>query len=613
MQRIFLCILTVAGMLGLAGATAAQGEPATVRVAGLIARWVRGDKEANFRRLEPMIREAAAKGAKIVVTTECFLDGYAIADRSIPLADYRALGEAIPEGAYFKKVAALAAELKVYLIAGMTEADGDQRYNTVVVIGPDGRLIGKYRKQNLGHELGRNTPGTLSSVFPTAYGKIGVMICADRTDPEIVKRFCDNGADFLICPSGGMFGPKTNDPIVQARSKENKVFIVFVHPVEFLVTGPDGSIRERTLLGDNLLVTKAERDGAQDARRICYFELPRLSRAASSASGRPKLYVANSGGDSIHVIDLKALKVIGEIKTAKHPHGAAVSGDGRRLFSSIESDHTLLVIDTAADKVLQTIKLTKKPNQCAVTPDGKLVGVPIRDGDSVDIVDIAQGKVVKTLPVKVPHNCYNAGRNDRMFVTSMGDHKVNLIDLKSLSYAAEIPVGGIPRPLAVTRDEKTLYCALSDLHGFVIADVASRRVTHTIELPKLPADAKFPVPNTPTHGLELSPDEKELWVTSCATDTIYVFDVGSKQIVGKVGVGKGPNWVTFSPDGAYCCVSNVLSDDVSILDVAKRQEVARLKVGPQPKRLVVASPFRSDPPQADVTPEQGRKALRRER
>ena len=65
-------------------------------MAGIVLKWVRGDKEANFRRAEPMIRQAAAKGAKIVCTTECFLDGYAIADKSIPLDDFRALGEPIP-------------------------------------------------------------------------------------------------------------------------------------------------------------------------------------------------------------------------------------------------------------------------------------------------------------------------------------------------------------------------------------------------------------------------------------------------------------------------------------------------------------------------------------
>src|SRR5262249_2607042 len=150
------------------------------------------------------------------------------------------------------------------------------------------------------------------------------------------------------------------------------------------------------------------------------------------------------------------------------------------------------------------------------------------------IVDLTQGKIVKSLPVKVPHNCYNARRNDHLFVTSMGGHKVHLIDLKTLSYQAEIPVGGGPRPLPVARGGTTVYCAVSDLHGHVIADIPQRKVTAKIELPALPPGTKFPVPRTPTHGLELTPDEKELWVTSCGTDTMYVFDIATGKITGKV-------------------------------------------------------------------------------
>jgi YVTN family beta-propeller protein len=324
------------------------------------------------------------------------------------------------------------------------------------------------------------------------------------------------------------------------------------------------------------------------AALVTSLTLP-ASLAAQKAAGTPKLYVANSTGDSVHVIDLRTFKVLGQIRTGAYPHGAAASADGRHFFTSIESDHTLLVVDTASDRVVKSIKLTGLPNQCAVTADGKYVGVPIRGSDCVDLVDVEQGKVLKSLPVKVPHNCYNARRNDHLWVTSMGDHKVNLIDLKTLDYLAEIPVGGVPRPLAVSRDEKTLYCALSDLHGFVIADVPQRKVVQKVELPPLAPGVRFPVPHTHTHGLELTPDEKELWVTSCGTDAVHVFDTSSRKLIGKVSVGKGPNWVTFSADGTYCCVSNVLSDDVSIIDAVKRREVARVKVGKEPKRLVAVN------------------------
>jgi predicted amidohydrolase len=246
----------------------------TVRVAGIVLKWLRTDKQRNFARVEPMIREAAKNGASIVVTTECFLDGYAIADKSIPLETYRALGEPIPGGEYFKRLSALADELDVHLIAGMTEAAGELRHNTAVLLGPQGQLMGRYRKQELGHETVRNTPGSASRVFGTPHGRLGIMICADRRYPELVKRFIENEAGFLICPSGGMFGPKRNDKFLQARSRENGVYIVFVHPAEFLVTDPAGKIAARTILGDRLLIDLEQVNGDQDSKRVFYFDVP---------------------------------------------------------------------------------------------------------------------------------------------------------------------------------------------------------------------------------------------------------------------------------------------------------------------------------------------------
>jgi N-carbamoylputrescine amidase len=246
----------------------------SVRVAGIVLKWIRTDKEANFRRVEPMIRQAAAGGAQIVCTTECFLDGYAIQDKSIPLDVYRRLGEPIPDGPYYKRLAALARELKILLVAGMLEADGEARYNTAALISPEGRLLGKYHKQYLEHELVRNRPGNSSPVFETPFGRVGVLICADRRLRSIARREKQGGADFLLCPSGGMFGPKSNDWILQARSRDTSLPIIFVHPAEFLVTGPGGSILRQTVLGDVLLVPPVEAGKGKDSKGVFYFDLP---------------------------------------------------------------------------------------------------------------------------------------------------------------------------------------------------------------------------------------------------------------------------------------------------------------------------------------------------
>jgi YVTN family beta-propeller protein len=321
-----------------------------------------------------------------------------------------------------------------------------------------------------------------------------------------------------------------------------------------------------------------------------------MSGALTLAAAAPKpgtmLYVTNSESGDITMIDLDALKVLGDIKVGAGVHGVAMEADGRKLFTTIESNHTLQIIDTATGKTEATIKLTGRPNQCAATPDGKYVAVPIRDGNSVDIVDVAQRKVVKTLPVKMPHNCFNAGSNRYLYVSSMGSDAIDRIDLTTMQYAGKIPVGGVPRPYVVTKDGGTMYVALSGLHGFAIVDVSGKNPVQKFQMPSenhTPRPHPFEPIDTLTHGLGLTPDGTELWVTSLLDDCMYVYDVAKHKIVARVPTGEAPNWVTFSPDGKYCCISNAGSDNCSIIDVKTRKEVARLKVGKVPKRLVATA------------------------
>jgi YVTN family beta-propeller protein len=311
--------------------------------------------------------------------------------------------------------------------------------------------------------------------------------------------------------------------------------------------------------------------------------------AHSAGKPRPILYVTNSLGDDIMLIDLETLKLAGSIKVGEHPHGLAGEASGRRLFTTIESEHTLKVIDTATNKIKETLPLRGRPNQCAATPDGRFVAVPIRDGNAVEIFDMNQRRAVKVLPVQVPHNCFNAGSNLHLWVTSMGADEVNLIDVERLEYVAKVPVGGVPRPLAVTRDERTLYSALSDLHGFVIVDIPSRKLLRKVVLPPAPPNTDPLEPHAPTHGLALTPDERELWVTSLGDGGMYVFDTRSGTVSKLIPVGIGPNWVTFSADGRYCAVSNTTSGDCSVIDTKARHEVARIKVGRAPKRLLAVN------------------------
>jgi YVTN family beta-propeller protein len=219
------------------------------------------------------------------------------------------------------------------------------------------------------------------------------------------------------------------------------------------------------------------------------------------------------------------------------------------------------------------------------------VVVPIRDGNSADIVNVAERKVVKVLPVKFPHNAVDAESNRFAFVSSMGAREIDMVDLEKMQYAAHIPVGGVPRPYVVTPDGRTLYVALSDLHGFAIVSVPERKVLAKVRMPSrnhTPKARPYEPSNTLTHGLALSPDGRELWVTSLLDNCLYIYDVKAGKVVGSVPVGDGPNWVAFSPDGKYVVVSNAGTDDVSIIEAKSRREVARVKTGKIPKRVVIA-------------------------
>jgi YVTN family beta-propeller protein len=314
--------------------------------------------------------------------------------------------------------------------------------------------------------------------------------------------------------------------------------------------------------------------------------------ADNSAAQNFTLYVGNSRGDDISMVDMFSFKVTGDIKAGERVHGVCVQANGKRLFATVETDHTLRIVDTATQQTIGTVKVTGRPNQCAVTPDGKYVAVPIRDGDSVDIIDVAQQKIVKSLPIKEPHNALNTGSNRYMYVSSMGSHEIDLIDLEKMDYAAHIPAGGRPRPYVISSDGKTMYVAVADLHGFVIVDIPGQKVMERVEIPAEHATLRklqYETADTLTHGLALTPDGSELWVSSLLDDSMYIYDVKAKKVTGRVSTGTGPNWIVFTPDGKYACISNTDTDDVSIIEAKTRREVTRVKVGKVPKRLAVTS------------------------
>lgn len=135
---------------------------------------------------------------------------------------YVEVAEPIP-GPTTRCLGELARQVNAYLIAGIYEREGLAVYNTSVLIGRDGRLLGRYRKVSLPNEEidGGITPGDAFPVFQTDFGKVGMMICWDVHFPEPARALAAGGAEIIFLPIWG-----GNKELMEARPIENQLYMV---------------------------------------------------------------------------------------------------------------------------------------------------------------------------------------------------------------------------------------------------------------------------------------------------------------------------------------------------------------------------------------------------
>jgi YVTN family beta-propeller protein len=331
-------------------------------------------------------------------------------------------------------------------------------------------------------------------------------------------------------------------------------------------------------------------------RYLCAFLLSLLCVwpvAADTAAAKPrqKLYVTNSAGDDVTVIDVATNKVIVTIKVGPHPHGIAVPAAQNCILVTIEGKKPgeLVWIDPRTDKITQRMEVGPAPNQLAVTPNGKIAYVPCSDG-YWDVVDVGERKVVKRIYTGGrPHNTLCSPDGKHMYLAPMGaPKKVTITDTATHEIVGEIPFSDSVRPIALTADEKRFFANVDGLIGVEVADIAKRKKTHRIaaELP----DAQRKVASR-SHGLSIRPDQKEIWECDVEHRDVHVYDIrGDKpKQIATIPIGTPIYWLTFTPDGKTCYVAARGADAVAVVDTATKKVKQRIGAGKEPKRLIVVS------------------------
>ena len=325
--------------------------------------------------------------------------------------------------------------------------------------------------------------------------------------------------------------------------------------------------------------------------------------------GSALIYITNSAGDSIHVVDPASNKVVQEIKGVEAAHGIAPAPDGTRVYVSNEADTTLDVFDRASGALIKKVPLSNHPNNIAVTRNGDriLVGIARAPG-AVDVIDAKTLTRTKSIPVNGRlHNIYVTPDGKHLITGSIPAKLMTVIDLEQ-----EVPIWELAfdlgvRPMTIEAapdgSTKRIFVQLSDTNGFAVVDFAARREVARIKLPKTEVDFETDAgrATAPSHGIGVAPDNKTLWVTSIPNNAVFVYSLQDPslkdlKLIGEVALpslklpGHGPiaavpNWVTFTPDSKTIYISNAALRSVTAIDTQSMQVKAVVPVGEVPKRI----------------------------
>jgi predicted amidohydrolase len=169
----------------------------------------------NCQQFAALIEDAAKQRADLVVLPETLTYvglGKSYADCAEPVPG--------PSTDYF---GALAKKHNLYIVAGLLERDRHLVYNVAVLLQPDGKVAGKYRKVALPRSeiSGGIAPGSDYPVFDTRFGKLGMMVCYDGFFPEVARHLAMRGAEVIAWPVWGC-----NPMLASARACENHVYLV---------------------------------------------------------------------------------------------------------------------------------------------------------------------------------------------------------------------------------------------------------------------------------------------------------------------------------------------------------------------------------------------------
>jgi len=311
--------------------------------------------------------------------------------------------------------------------------------------------------------------------------------------------------------------------------------------------------------------------------------------ASTHAQNKRFLYVAvpgirdylGYGGHGILVFDINNNhKFVKRIKTKGfHPDntpsnvkGIAVSIPLNSIFiSTLES---LQRIDLTTEKIIWEKQFEGGCDRMSISPDGTTMYLPSLEKEFWNVIDCKDGNIIKKIEVnKRAHNTVYSHSGNTVYLDDIASPWLYIADAKNHTLSGKIgPFSNFVRPFTINGKESIVYVTCDSLLGFETGDIKTGKKLTSV---KVEGWDRGPVRRhgNPSHGIGLTPDEKEIWLCDGHNMRLHVFkNEPPYQQLTTIPLQDMPGWITFSLDGKFAYPSSG-----EVIDVKTRKILLTLK------------------------------------
>jgi DNA-binding beta-propeller fold protein YncE len=264
---------------------------------------------------------------------------------------------------------------------------------------------------------------------------------------------------------------------------------------------------------------------------------------------------------------------------AENVKGVAASAATGRIY--VTTPKRMASFDLTTEKLLWNREYEGGCDRMAISPDGKILYVPSFEGPHWHAIDAMTGDVIAKVVTKSgAHNTVYGPDGRRVYLAGLASKMLSIADPRTHTVVGQVgPFSHFVRPFTINGNQTLCFVNVNELLGFEIGDIKTGKVLHRVEVTGY---EKGPVKRhgCPSHGVGLTPDEKEIWLSDGANSRVHVFDatVMPPKQIASIALRDQPGWVTFSMDGryAYPSTGEVIDTKTKKILVALADEAGRV-------------------------------------